>query len=240
MNQLIIPDGGMPLEGDDIRWMYQGLLDALKGGALYPFALQHSGNFIIAGCEISFTGGNASVTEGFVMLNYEICYCPAHTVAVTSLAASSLKVLETYDASGAEVFADSITRDTYAIRRARISANLNNAVEIVLQNPPRYYYKHFPILQNDWQVFDGNTVVVEKIGNQVFVQGVVTNGTNNLVAFDLFYCFIPSQFKRKVQSTTPEIVVGIEAAAAGVSIYKAGVGEVPVFDVIHLDFSFTI
>jgi hypothetical protein len=141
MNQLIIPDGGMPLEGDDIRWMYQGLLEAMKGGALYPFALQHSGNFIITGCEISFAGGNASITEGFVMLNYEICFCPAHTVAVTSLAASSLKVLETYDASGAEVFADSITRDTYAIRRARISNGLNSGIEIVLANPPRYYYQ---------------------------------------------------------------------------------------------------
>lgn len=242
MNRLIIPNGGMPLEGDDFNWMYSGVLEAFKGGALYPFALQSSGNFIIAGCTISLSGGNASVTEGFVMLNYEICYCPAHTVAVTSLAASSLKIDETYDATGSEVFADAITRDTYAIRRAKISDGLNSGVEIVLENPKRYYSKQtISTFINDWEVYDGNTVSLEKIGNVVHIQGVITGGINNQGAFQFQNEFIPAQYKRYLSvGSAANIVIGLESLQAYLSIYKSGLGEVNLADIIPIDFCYRV
>ena len=136
MNKLLTPNGGMPLEGDDFRWEQDAIREAMKG-MLHYYALPTSGHLILSGCAISFAAGNASVTEGYVCINFEVCYVPAHTVAVASLAASSLKIVETYDPSGLEVFADSVSRDTYAIRRALISDGLAGSNEIVLASPPR-------------------------------------------------------------------------------------------------------
>lgn len=176
MDKLIVPDGGMPLEGDDIRWMYTGVEDAFK--ALMFGLGPSSGNFIISGCTVSLAGVTASITEGYVMLNWEVCYCPAHSATVTNLSTSSLKVEETYDVSGSEVFADSITRDTYAKRRAKISEGLNSGVEIVLANGIRIYYSaEITDYNSDWEAFSGIECIVGKQGNVGFIRGKFTGGT---------------------------------------------------------------
>lgn len=223
----------MPLEGDDFNWIYSGLLEAFKGGALYPFALQHSGNFIIAGCDISFNAGNATISEGFVMLNYEICYCPAQTVAVTSLAASSLKIAETYDANGAEVFADTITRDTYAIRRAIISDGLNSGVEIVLSSPARYYYnENISSFSNSWASVSGFTAKAHKIGNIVYLSGQIDSGDTNLIAFNLPAPFRPSRLVSLFANTSvlrfstyPEVETHIITIATNGDVIPANDGN---------------
>lgn len=134
MNKLLIPNGGMPLEGDDFRWEQSAVRDAFKG-MLHYFASPYNGNIVLSGCQISLVSGNAVVTEGYVCINYEVCYVAAQSVAVSGLATSSLKIVETYDASGLEVFADSVSRDTYAIRRAVVSDTLAGSNEIVLSAP---------------------------------------------------------------------------------------------------------
>lgn len=176
MDKLIIPNGGMPLDGDDIRWMYTGLQDAYK--ALLFGVGPSNGNFIIAGCTVSLVGTTASITEGFVMLNWEVCYCPAHSATVTNLSTSSLKIDETYDVTGSEVFADSITRDTYAKRRAKITEGLNSGVEIVLINATRIYYSaEITDYNTDWEAFAGVDCIICKQGNLGFIRGKFTGGT---------------------------------------------------------------
>lgn len=181
MDKLIIPNGGMFFEGDDIRWIYAGLEGALTG-ALYPFLDTHSGNVILSGCDISLAGSNASITAGYVMIGGEICYCAPQTVAVTSLAASSLKVVETYDADGLEVFADSVSRNTYAVRRAVISDGLNSGDEIVLSNPKRLSYsKTFTNsdLNNNWSIPTGVTLKATLFAGRVYWQGRVTGDSTS-------------------------------------------------------------
>lgn len=193
MNKLTIPNGGMPFHGDDVEWMHEGIKEGLKG-ALYPFVQQYNGNCILAGCDISYAAGDATITEGFVVIGYEVCYCPAQTVAVTSLAASSLKIVSTYDAAGLDVFADSVSRDTYEIRRAAISDGLNSGSEIILENPNRiaYEYDLTPYLQGDWEAQTTELKAI-RLGNQVRFVGSITLGDSNLTSISLPTFLRPSQ-----------------------------------------------
>lgn len=193
----------MPLEGDDFRWEQEGVRDAMKG-MLHYFANPYSGNIILSGCQISFSAGNAIVTEGYCCINYEVCYVAAQTVAVSSLANSSLKIVETYDASGLEVFADSVSRNTYAIRRAVVSDTLSGSNEIVLGSP--VYLDDIlgasvtamtsPVSSFE-SGFAANAlgVSVNKVLNQILLQGIVvttqpaSNWTSQLI------CTIPAGFR---------------------------------------------
>jgi hypothetical protein len=203
MNKLLIPNGGMPLEGDDFRWEQDGVRDALKG-ILHYFSAPHGGNIILSGCQITLVSGNAVVTEGYALINHEVCYVPAQTVAVSSLANSSLKILETYDVSGLEVFADSVSRDTYAIRRGIVSDGLAGSNEIVLATP--IYLADLlgasvtamtsPV--SSFQAgFAPNSlgVAVNKVLNQVLFQGIVlaTQPASNWVSEHV--CTLPAGFR---------------------------------------------
>jgi hypothetical protein len=203
MNKLLIPNGGMPLEGDDFRWEQEAVRDALKGIVHY-FAAPSSGNLILSGCNITFGGGNAAITTGYVCINYEICFVPAQTVAVSSLANSSLKILETYDATGLEVFADSVSRDTYAIRRAIISDGLAGSNEIILATPVYLADRLSGSVQamtspvtSFASGFSPNPqgVSVNKIINQVLLQGVVisTHPASNWIG--QLICTLPTGFR---------------------------------------------
>lgn len=182
MNKLLTPNGGMPLEGDDFRWEQDAIRDAMKG-MLHYYAQPTSGHLILSGCAISFASGNASVTEGYVCINFEVCYVPAHTVAVASLAASSLKIVETYDAAGLEVFADSVSRDTYAIRRALISDGLAGSNEIVLASPPRLETvlasslqivgQQITTFESGYTAKAGNELYISRRGGIVVMEGAV-------------------------------------------------------------------
>lgn len=192
----------MPLEGDDFRWEQDAIRDALKG-ILHYYALPTSGHLILSGCAIGFASGNASITEGYVCINFEVCYVPAHTVPVSSLANSSLKIVETYDPTGLEVFADSVSRDTYAIRRALISDGLAGSNEIVLSAPTRLEDRlnqsvsamTSPVtaLASGWTSSTG--IQVNKFLNQVLFQGI---GNTTQPASDWLshlVCTIPVGFR---------------------------------------------
>lgn len=140
MNKLIIPNGGMPLEGDDFRWFQDGYAEAFKGvfseiarrvstsvlgqGQVGFFIHpNYEGNFVITGCEVTSIGsGNVSVAEGFVFIDGEVLYFPA--VASMPEAAPgfgyAFRLVVTYDPAGLEVFQTGGSFDTYEIRRAEI------------------------------------------------------------------------------------------------------------------------
>lgn len=193
MNRLAHPDGGMPFQGEDIDWMQDAMLEGIKGIS-YPFVKKYSGNCILSGCDISYSGGSATITEGYVMIDFEVCYCAAQTVAVTSLAASSLKVSSSYDPEGLEVFADNVSRDTYEVRIAVISDGLNSGAEIILENPPRIYaeYDLTPYLQGNW-VAQTTDIVAIRLGNQIQFKGSVYLGDTNTPVFTLPTFLRPSQ-----------------------------------------------
>lgn len=204
MDKLHIPSGGMPFEGDDLDYINAGIVDAMRAN-YFHFGQPYSGNFIISGCAISFAAGFASVTAGYVMLDWEICYCPAQTVGVTSLAASSLKLGISYDSAGTEVFADSVSRETYQRRRAVISDGLNGGIEIPLDTTVRYHWaENVNTFNNDWEAQPGFTVKATKIGEVVYLSGAITAGQDNLTAFVLPAVFRPTsnRYMRTAQGNT--------------------------------------
>ncbi len=200
MNILEIPNGGMPFEGDDIRWLNDGILEAFKA-MFFDFGQAHNGNFIISGCHTSFAAGFATITEGYVMLDWEVCYCPAQNVGVTSLAASSLKLVTSYDPAGTEVFADAVSRETYANRRAIASDGLNSGVEIPLDTTARYFHtENVNNFSSGWSAATGFTPRAERKGRAVFLSGAITGGDTNSIGFTLPAPFRPTE--RRIITTT--------------------------------------
>lgn len=197
MNKLLTPNGGMPLDGDDFQWIHDGLFEAFRG-ALW-WAIAGGENQIIRGGEITLAGLDASITEGFCVIGGEICYIPAHTETVSGLATSSLKIDESYDATGLEVFADSVSRNTYAIRRALISDTLSGGDEIALDNPTRIYYDQtFSSFSNGWLASGGSTIRARLFNGMVSLEGGLTAGTTNLAILTLPAIFRPSAARHMV------------------------------------------
>jgi len=117
MNKLLTPNGGMPLHGDDLQWIQDGTKEAIKG-LFHIFSSPATGNLILSGCAlIDNGGGNYTITEGYVLIAYEVCHVPNHSFDTADLTDSSIKLSVTYDASGLDVFADAVSRDTYEIRK---------------------------------------------------------------------------------------------------------------------------
>lgn len=220
----------MPLDGDDFMWIEAGLLEAFRGSMWWAIAGQE--NMIIRGGEITLAGLDASITAGFAVIGGEICYIPSHTVTVSGLATSSLKVVETYDVSGLEVFADSVSRNTYAIRRAMITDGLNSGDEIVLNAPKRLFYEQtFNSFSNGWLASGGSQIKARLFNGMVSLSGGLTAGDTNLTIFTLPAIFRPTAIRHMVigNNTVDEflrLVVGtdgtVTAFSASTSTYSAG------------------
>lgn len=117
MNKLTIPNGGMPLHGDDFAWMQDGIQEAIEG-ALHLFAAPHGGNLILSGCEATISGGAIAYAPGFVLLGHEVLRFEGTTLSNTINDGHKWKLAITYDPAGNDVFADTVARDTYEVRRA--------------------------------------------------------------------------------------------------------------------------
>lgn len=177
----------MPLHGDDFQWIQDAVKDGLKG-VLFRFAQAAGGNMILAGCEITDNGGgNYDMDEGFVMINYEVCYVPAHSFTTADLPNSSIKLTLTYDAVGQDTFADAVVRDTYEIRRALASAGNGGGNEILLNSPYQLDDRIYEVIsekatnstsftaQNGFGLVD---LKADRFGNQIIVWGDIA-GTYN-------------------------------------------------------------
>lgn len=117
MNILLTPNGGMPLELDDLNWIQDSYKEAFKG-ILHEFSRSKFGNIILSGCIVSdLGGGNYSLSEGYAMLGYEVVYVPAQNVTHVI---SALILDVSYDVNGSDVFFDGVTRDTYEVRRGKV------------------------------------------------------------------------------------------------------------------------
>ncbi|MBL7813399.1 MAG: hypothetical protein JNL70_00235 [Saprospiraceae bacterium] len=71
MNKLLFPNGGLPLYGNDFDFMQSGLHEGINA-VLRPFAEQVSGNMIVSGLDFTLVGSNYHISDGWVMLNYEL------------------------------------------------------------------------------------------------------------------------------------------------------------------------
>lgn len=119
MNKLLVPNGGMPLYGDDFAFLDAASREAFSG-VIREFAQAANGYMILGGCVTSISGPSTVVTAGFVLLNYEICYFPGGSIVPTAGEQAGFDLEVTYDSAGLKTFANSSSNDTYQVRRAKL------------------------------------------------------------------------------------------------------------------------
>lgn len=220
MNRLLTPNGGMPLHGDDLQWIQDSVIESLEA-IVFPYSNANSGNIIISGCEVILSGGNLNVSEGFAMIGGEVCYCPAQALVVGStLANVSLKVEETYNPAGNDVFADAISRDTYAIRRAIASESLSGGNEIVLANAPRYISsEQVTTYQNGWSAFGTNPLRISKHGDIVHLSGQCAAGQTANSIFT-----VPEIYRPQATRSMPLVAGFFNVNDDGSTFFNTSVG----------------
>lgn len=111
-------NGGLPLTLDDFRWFDAAYREAFLG-FWKAFATNTQDGFILAGCSMAATTPGTTVNEGWIYLDGEICYVPTHTIPSAS-GTSYWDVDVSYDVSGLKTFADSVNRNTYEVRVAKV------------------------------------------------------------------------------------------------------------------------
>jgi hypothetical protein len=201
MNKLVIPNGGMPLEGDDFKFFQDAYAEAFLGVFSeianrvpitgHPNTFK---NFIISGCEITdIGGGNSSISDGFVFIDGEILYAVAvGSVSNASLVNVAYRLHSYYAPAGNEVFQDSSTQDTYEVRRAQtVTLGGSPTVPVVFVAQPNYRFKNLlthadvdsiydvnaeGTLANSWADIGDGILVTKQFGRVMF-RGSVFGGT---------------------------------------------------------------
>jgi len=121
--------GGFPLELDDLRWQFNAYEAAFKA---IGNGLGVGNNFVLYGCEASNLGGTLwTVTAGVVVIQGELCECPAMptiTVPIGNVLLASRIVAD--DSSGTETFEDLSVQQTYQKRRAVINTVIAGSINM--------------------------------------------------------------------------------------------------------------
>jgi hypothetical protein len=112
MNKLVMPNGGLPLYGDDFNFLDAANRDAFKA-ILYEFAKPFNGFMLLGGCEIT---GN-SISEGYVLIDYEPCYFAGATYPNGTTVSGSFALSVTPDPSGTRSMANGSTNNPYQLRK---------------------------------------------------------------------------------------------------------------------------
>lgn len=125
MNKLLIPNGGMPFEGDDLLYLQEGLR---SGFAMLSNWLTSASGFtdqscIIRGVNLSYGSGNITYSEGTVYIAGELCMLSGGVATGADGFESEWWIeLETFaDPAGTQIFADAVSKDTYQTRRAKVT-----------------------------------------------------------------------------------------------------------------------
>ncbi len=176
------------MEGDDFNWLQNGIKDAFKG-VLHLFAEPHGGNIILSGFD-----GLTTLSEGYALINYEVCYFPGATIGGIGIGeVARISLDTTYDPSGLEVFADSASKNTYEKRRAKVQVVTDTGGLFTLSSPRLEDIiremcnvvesnTNLTINQNSW-VIAGELAKAKKIQDRVYLRGKIKSGTTNQVAF---------------------------------------------------------
>lgn len=127
----------MPFQLDDLDFMQEATKEGMKG-LLHEFARQNSGNVVLSGCQVSPNASNFDISEGYVMLDYEVLYFAGVTNITSDQPYFELEV--TYDPAGNDVFFDNVTRDTYEVRQAKINLSVPAGSNVRLLDSNRLVY----------------------------------------------------------------------------------------------------
>lgn len=215
MRRLVTPNGGMPLELDDLNWIQDAYKEAISGiWKTYVDAL--SGNCILSGCVPTLVAPSTyDITAGFVLLNNEVRYYPGQTgVSVPTPSQRFFVEDDYYDPAGSDVFEDTVTRDTYQVRNAKlqnfVTPPVVPAVRAILQEGfriedlvckkdfiPEYegglsYLNSFTPQTTGGVLPTANEVLIERAFNRVTFRGQIGGGTIPNQMFAIAARFRPS------------------------------------------------
>lgn len=111
-------NGGLKLRSDDVRWLQQGLADAIAGLA----QLNGETTYFIEMPVFTTAGGTTSYTDGLVVINGEVCVIDAGSFN-SAYFNIYLETDESFDAAGDKpFFAIPGTHQTYRILKGKITS----------------------------------------------------------------------------------------------------------------------
>lgn len=197
MNKLLTPNGGMPLYLDDLAFLDGEMRDGFKA-ILSEIAEANNGNLILGGCTLTETPTAATLSEGYVMLGYEVFYVPGNTVSKTGGYSGEIlpDVYASTSPAAARSFANGSSQNVWQVRRAKLGPNgvvsdayinmpggvrLSKAIATVLK--PQYDTLNVSGLINGW---NNDPIVPLRAYRQlgiVHLQGTIGNGTMGVLSW---------------------------------------------------------
>ncbi len=122
MDRLKVTDiGGFPVVLDDLAFLQDAIKGAFQGiGSVAGKSLLAADGFIISGCERTIPGGVTTIQSGFIYLKGEVFKVDLHTFTEVPSETEHWVELETNDPAGNKVFQDTVSHDTYKIRKAHV------------------------------------------------------------------------------------------------------------------------
>lgn len=234
MQRLLTPNGGMPLELDDLNWIQDAYKEAV-GGLLKGYAE----NCILYGCAPTNTSGTIwDITPGFVLLDSEVRFF-AGVVSFNMPTPSQwfFRELNYNDPAGNEIFEDTIARDTYERREVELHRYLvtppANVTPALFQQgsrledviPRKDFTPEYDVLSylNSYtpQTSGGvlpstNEVLIARQHNIVSFRGQIGGGAINAVMFN-----ISARFRSTIQGMNFICPYGADGAVM-VSLNNSG------------------
>jgi len=170
MKSLEIPAGGMPFTGDDLLWMQAGLTEGIKA-LCQPYLVD--GKAIIAGMGMRIVSGSIVIDPGWIFINNELLSFAGATIAGEDLTAHELYSAGDYDPAGNDVFADSISRDTYFNTTAKHRAYTSPGAQKIRLSDLDKYRISLRSLVYKYTIYEtlDSKLVVSRAGNVVSLNG---------------------------------------------------------------------
>lgn len=142
MDRLKVTDvGGFPVVLDDLAYLQDAYKEAFKGiGSFTDPALAAANGFIISGCERSVAASVVTIQAGYIYLQGEVYKVDQHTLAETA-DTELWQVVETNDAAGNKVFQDTVSHDTYKVRKAEVVSDASPPGDFMPAVADRFHTK---------------------------------------------------------------------------------------------------
>ena len=123
--------GGMPFELDDLDYLVLGVNETFK-----DLFSTWGTSFVLAGCEVSVVGTDYVISPGIIVLEGEVLPFSGAPVPI-SINIDYFILNIAFDPAGNEVFQDTNSFDTYAIRTAIVQSAASQPANTMLVSPRR-------------------------------------------------------------------------------------------------------
>jgi len=194
MDRFLTPNGGLKILGNDFAYIQDSLGSAINA-VLRPFAEQVGGNMIVSGLDFTLVGSNYHISDGWVMLNYELLKFVGGDTGITDpLDLQDGVVVELYvfsdsSAAATRTMESGGTENVWQRRQSRIAV-VGGLPALTVADSIRYEYLvataidgisdiYVPMLdfENSWTGGGLFSAKVIRRGRTVILRGLLAVGT---------------------------------------------------------------